>query len=152
MAATTKNDFIEELKAMKERMEDIFFRSVAMGGQDKESEPERSEDWMPMADILDAGTELVYTLDLPGVPEENLEVECKAERLWISGFRADAPDHGEHIHMERPHGRFSRVFKFPCRVDENGIRAEFKKGVLRVIVPKAPQTSRSQRIFVREVD
>ncbi|MCE5335768.1 MAG: Hsp20/alpha crystallin family protein, partial [Desulfobacteraceae bacterium] len=90
-----KNDIIEELKAMKERMEDIFFRSVAPGEQGTEGEAERSDNWIPLTDILDTGKELLYTMDLPGVLEENLEVECKDERLWISGSRREAPQSGE---------------------------------------------------------
>jgi HSP20 family protein len=59
---------------------------------------------------------------------------------------------GEAIRVERPKGAFSRVFKFPCPVDEERIQAEFKKGVLRVTVPKSSPGCRTHRIEVREVE
>ncbi len=151
MAANVKNDFIEELKAMKERMEELFVRNFT-GGDEKQGDPEDSADWVPLADIVDTGQELLYILDLPGVPEENLKVECKADRLWVSGSKRENVSGCEHILMERPQGGFSRVFKFPCAVEGNAIRAEFRKGVLRITVPKSSPTECVQRIIVREVE
>ncbi len=142
-------DFLDELKAMKDRMDDLFTNNFDVsGGKDK---TQNSEDWVPMSDIVDSGKELVYSIDLPGVVEHDIQVECKDGRLWVSGLRqSDLPD-GEAFRVERPVGAFSRVFKFPCPVDEDGIQAEFKKGVLRISVPKSSPGCRSHRIEVREV-
>lgn len=145
-----KNDFIEELKAMKDRMEELFVRNFT--GEEKERGPEESDDWVPLADIIDAGQELLYILDLPGVPEENLKVECKADRLWVSGSKREKVSGCEPILIERPQGGFNRVFKFPCAVEGNAIQAEFRKGVLRITVPKSSPTECVQRIIVREVE
>jgi HSP20 family protein len=148
--AETRNDFIEELKAMKNRMEELFTRNFT--ASENKSAMQRAEDWVPMADIVDTGHEMVYVLDLPGVTEEDLQVECKAEQLWISGKKADGVPEGARIHMERPSGEFSRVFRFPCPVEESAIQAEFKKGVLRITVPKSSPSCRRQKIVVREVE
>ncbi len=89
MADSTRKDFIEELKAMKERMEELFkcnFGAVA-GEEEDRAQPEAA--WMPSADIFDTEKEIVYILDLPGVPDDELQVECKADRLWVSGKRAE---------------------------------------------------------------
>ena len=151
MAETGRKDFIDELKSMKERMEDLFIRNFDPG-TDRKDKPQGSEDWVPMADIVDSGKELVYSIDLPGVMEYDIQVECKVGRLWISGLRKNDLADGEAVRVERPKGAFSRVFKFPCPVDEQGIQAEFKKGVLRVTVPKSSPGCRTHRIEVREVE
>lgn len=39
---------------------------------------------------------------------------------------------------ERSVGEFHRSFTFPSRVDQDGVKANLKNGVLSVIVPKAP--------------
>ena len=78
-----KNEFIEELKAMKERMDELFERNFT--ADENQYGTEREEDWLPAADIVDTGKALVYVLDLPGVMDEDLQVECKDNRLWISG-------------------------------------------------------------------
>jgi len=151
VAETSRKDFLDELKSMKERMEDLFIRNFDSGTERKD-EPKGSDDWVPMSDIVDSGKELVYSIDLPGVMEHDIQVECKAGRLWISGMRKNDLDDGEAVRVERPKGAFSRVFKFPCPVNEEGIQARFKKGVLRVTVPKSSPGCRTHRIEVREVE
>ncbi len=152
MAEGYKKDFLDELKAMKERMEEIFTRNFDPDTKDEECQSQAHEDWIPMTDIIDSGSELVYAFDLPGVLEDDIQVECKAERLFVSGLRKDDLPQGEAFRVERPRGAFSRVFKFPCPVNEDRIRAEFKKGVLRITVPKCSPGGRTQRIVVREVE
>lgn len=150
-AETGKKDFLDELKAMKERMEDIFTRSFDPGA-DRQDRSRADDEWLPMSDVVDSGSALVYSMDLPGVVEQDIQVECKDDRLWISGMRKNDLPEGETIRIERPKGAFSRVFKFPCPVDEEGIQAEFKKGVLRISVPKSSPECRARRIEVREVE
>ncbi|MGA7491211.1 MAG: Hsp20/alpha crystallin family protein [Syntrophobacteraceae bacterium] len=151
MTGSGDKDFLDELKAMKERMEDLFMSSFepGTGGKGKRSEP---GDWVPMSDIVDSGKELIYSIDLPGVMEHDIQVECKADRLWVSGLRKIDLPKGEAFRVERPRGAFSRVFKFPCPVDEDGIQAEFKKGVLTISVPKSSPECRTHRIEVRDVE
>jgi HSP20 family protein len=149
VAGNTKNPFIEELKAMKERMEELFLRNFNV--EEKEpSEDIPAEDWVPLTDITDTGKELLYMIDLPGVLESDLQVEFKADRLWVSGLKGDDLPEGEPLRIERPRGGFSRIFKFPCAIEANDIRAEFKKGVLRITVPKVcSSTNSSQRIVIK---
>lgn len=151
MTGSGDKDFLDELKAMKERMEDLFTSSFEPGTGGK-GKPQKPEDWIPMSDIVDSGKELVYSIDLPGVMEHDIQVECKADRLWVSGLRKNHLPKGEAFRVERPRGAFSRVFKFPCPVDENGIQAEFKKGVLTISVPKSSPECRTHRIEVREAE
>jgi HSP20 family protein len=150
-AETGRKDFLDELKAMKERMEDLFTRSFTPEADPQQKSRGKGE-WVPVSDIVDAGDELVYTLDLPGVMEYDIQVECRDDRLWISGLRKDNVTEGESIRVERPQGPFSRVFKFPCPVNEEAIQAECKKGVLRISVPKSSPGCRARRIEVREVE
>ena len=151
MAGSDNKYNLDELKAMKERMEELFMSSFELGTSEK-GKPQKPEDWVPMSDIVDSGNELVYSIDLPGVMEHDIQVECKADRLWVSGLRKNNLPEGEVFRVERPRGAFSRVFKFPCPVDKDGIQAEFKKGVLTISVPKSSPECRTHRIEVREVE
>ena len=47
-------DFLDELKAMKERMDDLFTSNFDTG-RDKKDERQASDDWIPMCDIIDSG-------------------------------------------------------------------------------------------------
>lgn len=151
MAGSGKKDFLDELKSMKERMDDLFVNSFDIGASTKDK-PKSPDQWVPLSDIVDSGEALVYSMDLPGVMEHDIQVECKDGRLWISGLRKNDLPEGEAFRVERPRGAFSRVFKFPCPVEEDGIQAEFKKGVLRISVPKSSPGCRAHRIEVREVE
>jgi HSP20 family protein len=149
VAGSSKTTFIEELKAMKERMEELFLRNFDTEEQEA-AQDIPAADWIPLTDITDTGKELVYVLDLPGVLDSGLQVEFKADRLWVSGSRPNDLPEGEPLRIERPKGAFSRIFKFPCAIEVNDIRAEFRKGVLRVTVPKVCSSSnKSQRIVVK---
>ena len=39
---------------------------------------------------------------------------------------------------ERSVGEFHRAFSFPSRVDQDGVKASLKNGILSVVIPKAP--------------
>ncbi len=148
-----KNVFIEELEAMRKRMEDLFVRNFEAEG--KETGPDAAAEggagvWVPAADIVDSEKELVYVLDLPGVLDQDLQVECREDRLWVSGARREEESGGNALEAERPKGPFSRIFKLPCPIRADAIQAEFKKGVLRIVVPKQCSTeSRVQKVPVR---
>lgn len=153
MTDTVKNAFIDELKAMKDRMEELFLSSFDTGRGEADEEMD-SVGWMPAADIVDTEKEIIYLIDLPGVLEDDLRVECKSDRLWVSGKkREDAPESEALALAERPKGPFSRDFKLPCPVLDDQIQAELRKGVLRITVPKeCSQAGRTQKIFVRGED
>ncbi len=150
-----KNVFIEELEAMRRRMEELFLRNFE--AREDETGPDTLEDgsevWTPPADIIDSGQELTYLLDLPGILEQDLTVECRADRLWVHGARREDVTAGDVIAVERPKGPFSRIFKLPCPIREDAIRAEFKKGVLRIVVPRqCSAENRVQKVPVRQED
>ncbi|EHK16865.1 uncharacterized protein TRIVIDRAFT_217094 [Trichoderma virens Gv29-8] len=56
--------------------------------------------------------------------------------------KADSPkkqpaDSAKYWLTERSIGEFSRSFNFPSRVNQDGVTASFKDGILNVVVPKA---------------
>lgn len=149
-----KNIVIEELEAMRQRMEDLYVRNFKPEGSQTDADAgPGTQEWMPAADIIDSEKELTYLLDLPGVLDKDLQVECRADRLWVHGIRREDVPAGESLEIERPRGGFSRVFKLPCFIKEDAIRAELKKGVLRIVVPKECSTNeRPQKVIVRQED
>lgn len=153
MADTAKNAFIDELKAMKSRMEELFLSSFEPE-QSGAGEEMDSVGWMPAVDEIETEKEIIYLIDLPGVLEEDLRVECQADRVSVFGKkREDVAGNQNFILAERPRGPFSRVFGLPCPVLSDQIQAEFKKGVLRIVVPKeCSMTRRTQKIHVRGDD
>lgn len=80
---------------------------------------------------------------MPGVAPADVRVEVEdGNVLAISGERRrPAGDDGEgvkYLRMERRMGKFMRKFPLPESADIDGVRAEYKDGVLTVTVNKKP--------------
>lgn len=95
--------------------------------------------WNPSVDLYETPEAFILEADLPGVKGEDVKVEMENGDLVLQGRRSLEKIHSDgHFHtMERCSGEFTRRMKLPESVDKNAIQAEFKDGVLHVILPKA---------------
>ncbi len=93
-------------------------------------------------DIAESDDSLVLRTDLPGVKEDDVQIEVKDGVLTISGERKDEHEEkGEDFHrVERSFGRFSRALSLPDGVDPDKVDAKFDNGVLEVRIPKPEET------------
>jgi HSP20 family protein len=94
--------------------------------------------WNPSVDLYETSDAFVLEADLPGVKSENVTVEMENDDLVLQGSRSLEKSHsdGRFHTMERSSGHFMRRMKLPESVDKDAIQAEFRDGVLRVILPK----------------
>ncbi len=97
--------------------------------------------WMPATDLVEGENEYVLRADLPGLGEEDVNIEVEDNVLTISGERrAEHESRKEgYYRLERAYGAFSRSLTLPEGVDATAISAGFDKGVLEVRVPKPEQ-------------
>jgi HSP20 family protein len=103
------------------------------------AENESQYDWAPSVDISETGEEYLIRAALPAVKKEDVKVTVEDGMLTLSGERRQQEERQqEKFHkVETFYGSFSRSFALPDTVDEAGIRAESKDGVLTIHVPKA---------------
>ncbi|MDW8257970.1 MAG: Hsp20/alpha crystallin family protein [Gammaproteobacteria bacterium] len=109
-------------------------------------------EWSPSADISETETEYLIRADLPAVKKEDVKITVESGMLTIEGERKDRKEtKGEKFHrIESFHGAFARRFALPDNVDEKGIRAECKDGILTVHLPKtAPTKAKAVEIKVQ---
>jgi HSP20 family protein len=106
--------------------------------------PVRAQLWLPAIDLYETESAFVIEADLPGVHQENVDVNFDRGTLTISGTRAatlPAQDRGNGtlrvFSGERVSGNFSRSIRLPEHVDADRIEATFGQGVLSLTVPKA---------------
>ncbi|HEY7322034.1 MAG TPA: Hsp20/alpha crystallin family protein [Candidatus Binatia bacterium] len=94
--------------------------------------------WSPSVDLYETADAFVLEADLPGVKEEDVTVNVENGDLVLRGWRTLEKSHsdGRFHTMERSSGHFMRQMKLPESVETNAIQAEFRNGVLRVILPK----------------
>jgi HSP20 family protein len=96
--------------------------------------------WNPSLDLYETNEAFILEVDLPGVKSEDVKVEVENGELVLQGWRSLEKSQrlGRFHTMERSSGQFVRRIKLPESVEQDSINADFKDGVLRVIVPKAP--------------
>ncbi|WP_305046003.1 Hsp20/alpha crystallin family protein [Geoalkalibacter sp.] len=94
--------------------------------------------WTPPVDVFEDAEAVVMIMDLPGVGEENLELEFEADTLIVRGARPaqEASAGRDYQRMERPRGSFCRTFALPETVDRARVQALFQRGELTLLLPK----------------
>jgi len=109
-----------------------------------------AQNWAPAADVVETEEQLKIHLDLPGMSKDNLNIELKdGKTLVIRGERKfEEQEKSKYHRVERFYGNFTRSFVLPATVDSTKISANFKDGVLEVVLPKS-ETAKARRIEIR---
>ena len=108
-----------------------------------------SQRWAPAMDLVEADDHFVLKADLPGLADDDVNIEVQDGTLTISGERKSETEKREKgwYRVERSFGRFSRSLSLPEGVDADRIEASFDKGVLEVRIPK-PEERKPRRIEI----
>jgi HSP20 family protein len=79
--------------------------------------------------------------------ESNVEVMVRNGVLLLKGEKKSERDKSRDTYhlVERSYGSFERSFQLPDSADEAQIKAEFNKGVLRVVVPKRAEAIKAEK-------
>jgi HSP20 family protein len=86
------------------------------------------------------GDKLVVSFDLPGVRRDDIDLTVERNQLTVSAERShDQQEGDEWFVAERPVGRFSRQLMLGDNLDYDHIDAEFRDGVLEIMIPVAEQ-------------
>jgi HSP20 family protein len=102
----------------------------------------------PPVNIFRGDDGYVVRVELPGIPQENLNLETKGETLVITGKRSTDSVPGTPHRLERWDGEFKRVVQLPQDADLSKSEASYRHGVLSVTVPHREQM-KPRRIAVQ---
>ncbi|HZT08417.1 MAG TPA: Hsp20/alpha crystallin family protein [Chloroflexota bacterium] len=94
--------------------------------------------WQPAMDVYETTDAVVAIIDLPGVPEDEIQLVVARDSITVRGERKDRGPLGERMYtcMEIPFGRFERTVGLPSHVDPESATARYKSGFLEVVMPK----------------
>lgn len=131
-------DPIRELDSLQGDMNRLFDRFF----EGRPGDGGRRGRWIPAMDLTETDDSLVLRADLPGMSEDDVNIEVKDGVLTVSGERkAEQEEKREGYHrIERAFGSFSRSLSLPEGVDPDKVEANFDNGVLEVRVPKPEET------------
>lgn len=106
----------------------------------------------PSCDVEEYPTHYLFCMDVPGIKKEDIKVELSAQNdLCISGERK--VDHelksANTYQKERYFGAFQRTFALPSAVKADQIEAQYKDGVIQIVVPKS-EVTKSKQIKISE--
>ena len=94
----------------------------------------------PFINLFHDGYDTILTAEIPGVKKEDINIEVKNNLIRISGKRSvEYPEKSSVHRMERRDMKFDRTIKLPARVDTKQISADYKNGVLKVVLPRAEE-------------
>lgn len=110
-------------------------------------------EWNPRCDVTERDDAIVVHAELPGVSADDMSVEVQGNMLRIRGEKKSEKTEekeGARTYSERFFGSFERVLTLPPDVDESGIEATLKDGVLEVTLPRTkPSPPEGKRIQIR---
>ena len=135
---------VENLHTQIDRLFDDVFRGLGLpgilhdGGLPSLGPSDRDALFKPSVDISGSEKEYIISAELPGVEEKDISLELKGDALIIKAEkqREEKTEDKGYYRVERSYGSFQRVLVVPEDADSDGIKANYKKGVLTVTLPR----------------
>jgi HSP20 family protein len=93
--------------------------------------------YMPAADVFSRNGDIVVRIELPGIdPEKDIKVTLEEGMLDVKGKRRREKEIKEegYYRKESSYGAFERRIPLPAGIKESDIKADYKDGVLEVVV------------------
>ncbi len=105
-----------------------------------------TEEWLPSVDVSETKDNIVVKAELPGLEAKDVNVSISGDLLTIKGEKKKEEEEKDEHHYcaERYYGPFQRVFQVPTGVKADKIEATFKKGVLKVTLPKVEEAKKKE--------
>ena len=138
--AITRWDPFREVAALQNRVNSLF-RDFNEGESSL-----TTTNFIPAVDIYEDEKRIVLKLEVPGIPEKDLDVTVENNTLVVKGERKfEKEEKEENFHrIERRYGSFSRAFTLPTTVETENIDAKYENGVLKLELKKKPEAQPKQ--------
>ncbi len=106
---------------------------------------------MPRVDVTEKDDSYIVKADLPGVKKEDIDVSVHNSVLTLKATTSSesSDDSGNVLRRERHFGQYLRQFTLGQDVDENNTKAEYKDGVLTLLIQKKiPQKPEARKVLI----
>lgn len=92
----------------------------------------------PRVNVSETEKDVVIEAELPGLDKKEVNIELQDNAVVIRGEKKEENEEKDKRwhRVEHSYGSFQRVVPLPAGVDTGAARAEFKKGLLKISLPK----------------
>jgi HSP20 family protein len=92
----------------------------------------------PPVNVFRKGDDFIIIAEVPGVKKTDLDVQVKGRTIRLAGAKSVGYPEKAALHRrERLAGRFDRAVSMPVEINPDGIKAEYRDGVLALFLPRA---------------
>ena len=103
----------------------------------------------PPINVFQQGENILAIIELPGIEKDKLQIEAKENTIRVSGTKATDYEDSASLHRrERNFGQFDRTISIPVKLDPDGIKAEYRDGVLALFLPR-PESDKPRSIKIK---
>ncbi|HEU4929110.1 MAG TPA: Hsp20/alpha crystallin family protein [Candidatus Krumholzibacteria bacterium] len=95
---------------------------------------------LPRTNVAEIENAYVFTLEMPGLSREQVEVNIEGDTLMVKGGVTQQAETQEGVlRSEFRASRFERTFKIGDRIDRDHVKAKMQDGILTITLPKSPE-------------
>src|SRR3954451_9531948 len=144
--AIVRYDPFRDLRTLQEEVNRLFSTNLTRSFDD---EGIGRGAWAPSVDIYENKDQIVLEAELPGMKQEDFDLSIENNIITLRGERKfEKTDETDNYHrVERSYGAFTRSFTLPQSVSPETASAEYKNGVLRVVLHKREEV-KARRIEI----
>lgn len=130
-------DPFNEIKEIQEAVNRLFNDSLSRRKGKKEIGY-----WEPAVDVIETKDDYRVIAEFPGIPKENIDISVSGDVLTIKGEKKSEEEikDATYYRKERVYGLFQKQLVLPKDIEADKIKANYKDGVLEVIIPKGEET------------
>ncbi len=131
-----KWDPFRDLMSIQDRVNQLFDETMAMSKRG--AEDFCTGNWAPPVDIYETGSHVVLKAEIPGISQDAIDIKIEGNLLILKGERQfeKKTDEETYYRIERAYGTFMRSFTLPNSVDQEGVKATYEAGVLKIVMRK----------------
>lgn len=143
-------NLFREMENLRREMDQLFSGTAAGSLGESAFLPGLGTRRYPRVNVREDADNYYLEALLPGVDSKQLDMNVVGSTLTLSGERAEVEEnHGKTWHRrERGAGKFLRSIELPGEIDSPKVNAEYRNGVLRVVLPKSA-AAKPKRIDVK---
>ncbi|PKQ15647.1 MAG: Hsp20/alpha crystallin family protein [Actinobacteria bacterium HGW-Actinobacteria-7] len=105
---------------------------------------------VPSIDVIRRGEDLVFHAEMPGMKSEDIDISVAEGLLTVSGTRSSesTTEESDYLVRETSYGSFQRTLQLPTGLDPKSIQAEYRDGILDIVIPGAAKSTESPTVHI----